>query len=63
MADTAPTLLATTAIFKSSVNLECADDAEASDEAKKLVDGYDVELWQRNRMVANGVWISIQSPP
>ena len=40
------------AIFKSSVNLECADDAEASDEAKKLVDGHDVELWQRDRMVA-----------
>ena len=38
--------------FQSSVNLECADDAEASDEAKKLVDGHDVELWQRDRMVA-----------
>ena len=46
------TLLATTAIFKSSVNLECADDAEASDEAKKLLDGHDVKLWQRDRMVA-----------
>jgi hypothetical protein len=30
--------------FQSSVNLECADDAEASDAAKKLVDGHDVEL-------------------
>jgi hypothetical protein len=30
----------------------CADDVEASEAAKQLVDGHDVELWQRDRMVA-----------
>jgi hypothetical protein len=38
--------------FQSSVNLECADDAEASVSARKLEDDHDVELWQGARMVA-----------
>ena len=38
--------------FFNSVPLECADDAEAVEQAKQLVDGYDVELWQRDRRVA-----------
>jgi hypothetical protein len=36
----------------SSKSLDCADDVEASEAAKQLVDGHDVELWQRDRMVA-----------
>jgi hypothetical protein len=29
----------------------CADDAEAIEEAKRLVDGHDVELWSGERHV------------
>jgi hypothetical protein len=38
--------------FYSAVPLECADDDEARERAKQLVDGHDVELWQRDRKVA-----------
>jgi len=37
--------------FFKSVQLECADDAEATEQAKQLIDGHDVELWQRDRKV------------
>jgi hypothetical protein len=38
--------------FFSSVTLECIDDSEAMEKAKQLVDGHDVELWQRDRKIA-----------
>jgi hypothetical protein len=38
--------------FRDSVALECADDSEATEKAKQLVDGHDVELWQRDRKIA-----------
>jgi hypothetical protein len=38
--------------FMKSVPLECADDAVARKRAEQLVDGHDVELWQRDRKVA-----------
>jgi hypothetical protein len=38
--------------FHNSVPLECADDEAASERAKQLVDGHDVELWQRDRKIA-----------
>jgi hypothetical protein len=38
--------------FYNSVPLECADDSEAIEQAKQLVDGHDVELWQRDRKIA-----------
>ena len=38
--------------FHSSVALECADDIEAAEKAKQLVDSHDVELWQRDRKIA-----------
>jgi hypothetical protein len=38
--------------FVSSVPLECADDAVATKQAERLVDGQDIELWQRDRKVA-----------
>jgi hypothetical protein len=31
--------------------LVCADDAEAITEAKRLVDGHDIELWSGPRLV------------
>jgi hypothetical protein len=31
---------------------ECADDSEAMEQAEQLVDGHDVELWQRARKIA-----------
>ena len=30
---------------------ECADDEAAAKAAQKLLDGHDVELWDRNRLV------------
>jgi len=38
--------------FYEAVPLVCADDAEAMEKTKKLVDGHDVELWQRDRKLA-----------
>ena len=38
--------------FKRAVDLECIDDEDAKEKAKQLVDGHDVELWQRSRKVA-----------
>jgi hypothetical protein len=31
--------------------LVCADDAEATEKAERLVDGHDVELWNGDRLV------------
>jgi hypothetical protein len=38
--------------FSNVFPLDCADDGEAMEQAKQLVDGDDVELWQRDRKVA-----------
>ena len=38
-------------IFK-SVELTCADDAEAIEQALGLAVGHDVELWQLDRQIA-----------
>jgi hypothetical protein len=38
--------------FFSSQGLECANDDEATEKAKQLVDGHDIELWQRDRKIA-----------
>lgn len=34
------------------VDIVCADDETAKEQAKRLVDGQDVELWQRDRRIA-----------
>jgi len=31
--------------------LVCADDVDAIEQAKRLVDGYDIELWSGDRLV------------
>ena len=38
--------------FIAAKALTCADDAEAIDTAKPLVDGHDIELWSGERLVA-----------
>jgi hypothetical protein len=38
--------------FLRSVELVCPDDEKAQEFAKQLVDGHDVELWERDRKVA-----------
>jgi hypothetical protein len=38
--------------FRQAVHLNCPDDETAKHEAKQLVDGHDVELWQYARKVA-----------
>jgi hypothetical protein len=30
----------------------CADEEDAKERAKQMVNGYDVELWHRNRRIA-----------
>lgn len=38
--------------FYRSVAIDCADDAEAVERAKRFLDGHDIELWQNDRKVA-----------
>jgi hypothetical protein len=38
--------------FYRSVLLDCIDDAEAMEQARKQLDGHDIELWQLDRKVA-----------
>jgi hypothetical protein len=38
--------------FMKSLVLDCADDRAAVESAKQLVDDHDIELWQRDRMIA-----------
>ena len=38
-------------LFVKSIDLDCVDDAAAIENAKQLVDGQDVELWQRDRRI------------
>jgi hypothetical protein len=38
--------------FTKAIDLECPDDETAKEQAKQLVDGHDVELWQRGRKIA-----------
>jgi hypothetical protein len=45
-------LIGTDGHFFKSVVLDALDDAEAIAAAKQLVDGNDVELWQRDRKIA-----------
>lgn len=37
--------------FKSVRVLDCPDDATAIAEAKKMLDGADIELWRRDQMI------------
>ena len=41
--------------FIRAVQLVCSDDSAARAEAKRLVDGHDIELWQGDRKVATFV--------
>jgi hypothetical protein len=38
--------------FTKAIALDCADDDAAIESAKQLINGYDVELWQRDRRIA-----------
>lgn len=38
--------------YKGAKVLECDNDDQAVDQARKFVDGCDVELWQGARMIA-----------
>jgi hypothetical protein len=37
--------------FFDYIPLECADDAQAIEQARQLVDGHDIELWHRARKI------------
>ena len=34
-----------------AVDLDCTDDVDATESARRLVDGHDVELWKNTRVV------------
>lgn len=38
--------------FQSAVPLDCPGDEAAKKQAEQLVDGHDIELWQRARKIA-----------
>jgi hypothetical protein len=38
--------------FIRSIDLSCEDDDDAIKSAKQLIDGHDLELWQRDRRIA-----------
>ncbi len=38
--------------FIKSIDLSCADDNAAIESTKQLIDGHDLELWQRDRRIA-----------
>jgi hypothetical protein len=42
---------AATAITKNSIYLDCTDDEAAKQTAKQFAAGYDIELWQDNRII------------
>jgi hypothetical protein len=37
--------------FIQSMRIDCTDDKEAIESAKQFIDGHDIELWQRNRLL------------
>ena len=47
-----PGIIGSDGHFYRSVTLDCSDDAEAVEKAKRLLDGHDIELWQFDRKVA-----------
>ena len=32
--------------------IDCADDAEANEKARQLLDGHDIEVWERGRFIS-----------
>jgi hypothetical protein len=38
--------------FKRAIELDCSNDDAAVESAKQLINGHDVELWQKDRKVA-----------
>jgi hypothetical protein len=38
--------------FERAIDLDCVDDKAAMESAKQLIEGHDVELWQRDRRIA-----------
>jgi hypothetical protein len=38
--------------FVRAIQLDCPDDDAAIESAKQFIDGFDLELWQRDRCIA-----------
>ena len=38
--------------FEKAIPLDCPNDAAALESAKQFIDGHDIELWQRDRLLA-----------
>ena len=45
------TLLSDNKVAGPSTSIECASDEEAISEAKKFLNGLDIEVWQRARLI------------
>jgi hypothetical protein len=52
MAEYRAYIIGTDGHFIKAVDLDCADDEIALQQARQLVDSHDVELWQLDRRVA-----------
>jgi hypothetical protein len=52
MAEYRAYIIGTDGHFLRAVEILCPDDAAAKEYAKQLVDGHDIELWQRDRKIA-----------
>jgi hypothetical protein len=39
-------------IYQAPQILECADDREATERARQYIDGKDIQVWERDRLVA-----------
>jgi hypothetical protein len=37
--------------FRKAIRLDCRDDAAAIESTEQLIDGYDIELWQWDRLI------------
>jgi hypothetical protein len=37
--------------FIKAIDLHCSDDEAAEQSAKQFIDGHDLELWQRDRLI------------
>jgi hypothetical protein len=51
--DIAPTSFGPDGHIHQRVDLSCGNDEEAKEQAERLVDGYEVELWHLNRRICD----------
>jgi hypothetical protein len=48
--------------FRTAEQVECADDAEAVQKPRLMVDGFDLEVWERGRFIVAMARLLIAPP-